>query len=298
VIRDAAACPACHSGLRWSAADVYCRGCGATFALDDGIPHLVSGHPEELKRAQAGFFDEADPEWEIARPHGAPRWHKSLLLEKYRRGTGSLRQLVGGALTLVVCGGSGMDAELLARDGARVISSDIAPQAARRVRERARRARVEIEAIVADAERLPFRNRSVDLVYVHDGLHHLERPLAGLAEMARVARRAVSVNEPARAAVTRAAVRVGAALEVEPAGNRVARLDFDEVVGVLRTAGFEILRAERYGMLYRHEPGLPSRILSAPIVFSAARTTLGLANRVVGSVGNKLTIQAVRRDAA
>jgi ubiquinone/menaquinone biosynthesis C-methylase UbiE len=44
---------------------------------------------------------------------------------------------------------------------------------------------------VADAERLPFPDRSIDVVYVHDGLHHLARPEAGLAEMTRVARLAV-----------------------------------------------------------------------------------------------------------
>lgn len=117
-----------------------------------------------------------------------------------------------------------MDAEFLARSGATVISSDISLGAAKRSAERAKRYGLRILPLVADVEHLPFLDRSVDLVYVHDGLHHLEKPLAGIAEMSRVASRAVSVTEPAQAAATRLAVRFGLALEREDAGNRVARV--------------------------------------------------------------------------
>ncbi len=121
---------------------------------------------------------------------------------------------------------------------ARVIASDISPGAARRTRERARRYGLDITPIVADVERLPFADGAFDVVLVHDGLHHLEQPQVGLAEMARVARRWVSVTEPARAVATSIAVRAGVALEREESGNRVARRTPAEVAGVLRTAGF------------------------------------------------------------
>ena len=81
----------------------------------------------------------------------------------------------------------------------------------------------------ATPRRSRFATRSVDVVYVHDGLHHLDDPLAGLAEMARVARSAVCVSEPARAGITALAVRAGLALEREEAGNRVGRLDAEAV---------------------------------------------------------------------
>src|SRR5439155_661416 len=87
--------------------------------------------------------------------------------------------------------------------------------------------------------------RTVPLVYVHAGLHHLEEPGAGLAEMARVAARAVSVTEPARAAVTALAVRLGLALAREEAGNRVARLLPAEVAAELRARGFRVVHADR-----------------------------------------------------
>jgi SAM-dependent methyltransferase len=187
-----------------------------------------------------------------------------------------------------------MDAEFLARSGAQVIVSDISIGAMQRARERARRYGLAITPIVADVERLPFRDRSVDLVYVHDGLHHLATPFAGLAEMARVAGFAVSVNEPARAAVTALAIRLGLALEREPAGNRVARLRPQEVTAELGRRGFRIVHAERYGMYYPHTPGRLFRALSSRSVFPIVCAGTRSVSRLAGGLGNKLTIQAVR----
>ena len=150
--------------------------------------------------------------------------------------------------------------------------------------------------IVADVERLPFADRAVDLVYVHDGLHHLERPLSGLTEMARVARRAVSITEPADAALTRVAVKLGLSLEREEAGNRVARLTLDEIEGALRSAGFRTLRGERYGMYYQHEPGSVFKQLSRPPVLPLVKGAYWAANAVAGGLGNKLTVQALRSE--
>ena len=187
-----------------------------------------------------------------------------------------------------------MDAEFLARAGADVIASDIAPEAAKRARARARRFGVALTPLVADAERLPFADRSVDVVYVHDGLHHLERPLDALREMARVARRAVSINEHARTAVTRAAVRVGLAPDRGDAGNRVERLDVDDVARTLVEHGFRVVEAARYGMVYRHKPGPSSRLLSRPPLLALTTRAFGAINGVAGRAGNKLTVQAVR----
>jgi hypothetical protein len=47
-------------------------------------------------------------------------------------------------------------------------------------------------------------------------------------------------------------------------------------------------------MYYRHEPGLPTRALSAAIPGAAARVGFRAVNAVAGRIGNKLTVQAVR----
>ena len=292
-LRELLVCPACRGRLDWRA-EVHCTVCGAAYAAGDDVPVVVAA-ADEHKREQAAFFDEeADEEYEIERPHGTPPFYRWLLEEKLRRsvaGLGSIR----GWTALAVCGGSGMEAEFLAGRGARVVTADISARAAARARERAKRHGFEVESVVADVERLPFADASVDLVYVHDGLHHLADPLVGLREMARVARRAVSVNEPARAALTRAAVRVGLALEREEAGNRVARLDPDEVARELRARGFRVVLSPRYAMLYRHEPGRISRSLSAPRVLPLAQAGFRALTRPLAPIGNKLTVQAVRQ---
>jgi SAM-dependent methyltransferase len=187
-----------------------------------------------------------------------------------------------------------MDAEFLARAGAKVVSSDISLGAAKRSVERSRRHGVPISPVVANAEQLPFADASLDIVYVHDGLHHLEHPLVGLAEMARVARYAVCVTEPARAAATAVAVTLGISEDVEEAGNRVARLTQSEVAETLEAHGFRIVRSRRYAMFYRHEPGPVMRLLSLPLIFPLARTGYRFANLLLSPFGNKLAVTAVR----
>jgi ubiquinone/menaquinone biosynthesis C-methylase UbiE len=217
-----------------------------------------------------------------------------LLREKFRRSVIGLEQLLPGATALTICGGSGVDAEFLARAGARVILSDISLGVVLQARERARRYGLDLTLVVADAEALPFRDASIDVVYVHDGLHHLERPADGLAEMARVARRAVSVSEPAEAAATAVAVRLGLAEDEEEAGNRVRRLTLEEISRELSSRGLHPIRPHRYAMYYRHWPGRTMRVLSTRPLLPLAQAGLNVINRLAGRFGNKLTVQAVR----
>jgi len=134
----------------------------------------------------------------------------------------------------------------------------------------------------------------VDLVLVHDGLHHLEDPFIGLAEMARVTRATLAMSEPAAARLTQLAVRVGLARSVEEAGNRVARLRPDEVARRLRREGFQIMGVRRYALVYRHRPGRASRLLSMTPLFQATRLGFKVLNLAAGRWGNKLTIWAQR----
>ena len=294
-LRSLLVCPACHGGLDWGEREIRCTVCGATYELADGIPVLRGGRDgdDAHKEQQASFFDAADPEFEITRPHGTPWLYRWLLGEKFRRSVDALTEPPTTAVT--ICGGSGMDAEFLASTGAAVISTDISLGAAGRARERAVRYGLAIMPVVADAEALPLADASVDLAYVHDGLHHLEAPLAGLEELSRVARHAVSVNEPARAAATQLAVHVRLSVETEDAGNRVERVEPAAIVAALERNGFSVVRCARYAMVYRHEPGRAARLLSRRPLRPFVRLAIDGFNAVLGGVGNKLTVQAVRR---
>jgi glycosyltransferase involved in cell wall biosynthesis/SAM-dependent methyltransferase len=303
------ACPQCRGPLKTSGAGSSCESCAWTGAIVAGVPILaldpaVAEHEETdhhpahgHKSAQAAHFDRPEEEaFETDRPHGTPRLYRFLLAEKLRRAMGPIRPHLIGASALSVCGGSGMDAEFLARAGAIVTTSDLSLGAAIRAKARSERHGLDIRSIVADVEHLPFADQSFDLVAVHDGLHHLEDPYSGLAEMARVARRWVVVTEPARASVTQLAVRLGLALETEAAGNRVARVEPAEVAAFLEARGYLVIGAERYAMYYPHHPGVVFSLLSRPIVFTFVRAASRLANALLGRFGNKMVMVAERSD--
>jgi ubiquinone/menaquinone biosynthesis C-methylase UbiE len=258
----------------------------ATDETDDSLSH---------KQRQIVFFDQDSvDDFGVTRPRGAPELYAWLLEEKFRRSILGLEHLLPGSTVLTICGGSGIDAEFLARKGARMILSDIAVGVVLQARERARRFGLELDLVVADAEALPFADASVDIVYVHDGLHHLEQPAIGLAEMARVARRAVSISEPADAFATNAAVRLGLADKQEEAGNPVRRLGLHEITSELAARGFHAIAPQRYAMYYRHWPGRAMQTLSKPVLLPLAKTGFRAVNRLVGRYGNKLAVQAVR----
>jgi SAM-dependent methyltransferase/uncharacterized protein YbaR (Trm112 family) len=310
---DLLTCPVCRDsellGLREDMLDgeVACSRCGASYPVRGGIPILLPPgfdathvhdeidhvHGHEHKHEQAAYFDRGvAEEFEISRPDGAPVAYGWLLREKFARGIAGLPPLQGTSVVDVCCG-SGMDAEMLARAGARVIAIDISEGCAARARERARRYGLDYLVVVGDVEHLPLRDAGADIGYVHDGLHHLDDPGIGLRELARVAGRAVSINEPAEALGTAAAVRLGIAQEREDAGNRVARLRADDVTRELEAAGFAV-RASRYLMYYRHQPGSIMRLASRPVLREAYRGMVLAADALVGRWGNKLQVTGVR----
>jgi ubiquinone/menaquinone biosynthesis C-methylase UbiE len=89
---------------------------------------------------------------------------------------------VAGLLALDVGTGSGVLADALVRRGARVVGLDLSHGML--VRGAADRP----PGVVADVRALPLRSGTVDLVTASFVLNHLEEPVAGLRELARVAR--------------------------------------------------------------------------------------------------------------
>jgi SAM-dependent methyltransferase/uncharacterized protein YbaR (Trm112 family) len=305
------ACPVCQDGellgLDEQPADglLRCSRCGAPYPVRGGIPILlppgldssdVHEPPDPIyqhKQQQAGYFDDkVQAEFEVVRPHGTPLAYRWLMAEKFRRSVAFLPPLAGTTV-LDACCGSGMDAEFLVREGARVIALDISEGCASRARIRAQRYGLDYQVVVGDVEHLPIRTAAVDIGYVHDGLHHLDEPALGLRELARVATCAVSINEPADALGTQIAVLTGLAANRENAGNRVARLRPRDVCRELESAGFRA-REGRYFMYYKHEPGRVMHLASRPGVHHLYRWAMEMANLGVGRWGNKLQVTAVR----
>jgi SAM-dependent methyltransferase len=253
----------------------------------------------DARERQQRYYDEgSDPEFEISRPHGCGRLYEFLIDEKLGVGLDVLGLELRGLTVLEVCCGSGMISEALARQGARVTGVDLSHAAVARACERARRFDFAARFFVADAERLPFADAHFDVVAVHDGLHHLDDPARAVREMARVARVGVLILEPARAALTRVAVRLRLASDVEEAGNVVQRLVPREVAACLREQGFAHVGWRRTLMYYPHRPSRAWHWFDQRGRFALVRILFGGANRIVGRWGNKLALGAMRVPAA
>ena len=263
--------------------------CGAAGAMD----HSVLDH----KHGQAVHFDHAgSPEFEIHRPHGESRLYRFLMEYKFDRAVNLLPWPVRGRLALSVCSGSGMDAEFLERGGARVVGLDISHGALLRSRRRAHTYGLAYVLVRGDAEALPFRSSAFDVSFVHDGLHHLVEPRRAITEMARVARGAVVITEPADAALTKLAIALRIIPAREDSGNLVARFDAGALRELFCSLGFQTFRSARYLMKYGHPPGAWWRLLDHPIPFTLARLAfLALGAGALGTVGNKLSVTASRR---
>jgi SAM-dependent methyltransferase len=255
----------------------------------------VAGSGSDRRESQRRFYEEeCDPEFEIARPHNCGRLYQFLIEHKFQTGLNVLGLELDGRSVLEVCCGSGMMSEKFASAGAVVTASDLSAAPIFRARERAGRYRFSASFLVADAENLAFPDRSFDIVAVHDGLHHLDEPRRALSEMARVARQAVLILDPAQATLTRLAVLLGVAVEVEAAGNEVKRLVPREVAATLGMEGYRDVRWQRTLMYYPHQPFGWFRWFDSAPAFAAFRAAFWCTNLVCGRWGNKLALVARR----
>ena len=220
--------------------------------LEKSLPR----HRADERSSQLNFYrEQIDAEEEISRPRCYPRPVRFLLERKFAWVLGELERRLPGGLAgrsmLVVCCGSGMESEILARRGLCVVALDISADAVGRAQERSRRYGIDYRLLVGDAERLPFSDDAFSIVFVHDGLHHLPEAYRGVAEMLRVARDAVVVVEPADAALTRLSVKLGLSGEYEEAGNFVYRLRKDKLIALFSAVGLREWRFRRNLIYYQ-----------------------------------------------
>ena len=247
----------------------------------------------QSRARQVEFYASLDAEEEIERPRNYPRPVRFLLEEKLRRAL-VLLEPIASTDALCVCGGSGMDAEWLARLGIRPTILDLSPQALTRARIRAARHGFEVTLVRGDAARLPFSDRSFGMALVHDGLHHLHDPYRALDEIARVAHHELVVMEPAHATLTRLAVALGLAAEVEPAGNVVRRLSAACCRARIQARGWRHVRSARDLVYYQPWTFGSYRLANRTPIFAAFVLIYRLLNLAVGRWGNSLKVVARR----
>ena len=90
-----------------------------------------------------------------------------------------------GCRVLDLCCGTGLYSVLPASLGAKVTATDIASANLEVVQRRAVRASVSIRAVVADAERMPFADKSFDVVTIANSLSYVDLDIF-ISEVERV----------------------------------------------------------------------------------------------------------------
>ena len=152
------------------------------------VARLQQSYEHSYSRSSARdweFHDTADPVMRYLRDR-----RLGVAVAALSKGTGLLPEQW---TTLVVCGGVGGEGTYLANRGCQsVVVSDFSAHALEICARRDPRLRT----LQLNAEALDLPDNSFDVVLVQDGLHELRRPVLGLTEMLRVARRAVAVIEP------------------------------------------------------------------------------------------------------
>ncbi len=263
------------------------------------IQAIDEASPVEHRERQQRYYDSeiVDQEFEISRPRDAGRFYTFLMEFKVGTALRLTQRDLTGSRVLVVCAGSGMDAELLLQLGLRVTCLDISTGALTRAAERAHLHGLAYGLVAGDAEQLPFADASFDYSFVHDGLHHLGDPNCAIAEMARVSRHGVLITEPADALLSSIAIRLGLMSPHEEAGNLVYRLHQARLRPLFERLGLPAVRHRRYVMKYRHKPGRLARLLDLPLIYPLARAAFLLFGvRLFGALGNKLALVALRSD--
>lgn len=212
---------------------------------------------------------------------------------------------------LVVCGGVGGEGTYLANRGFRsVVVSDFSANALQICRQRDPR----LDTLQLNAEALSVPDRSYDIVLVQDGLHELRRPVLGLTEMLRVARRAVAVIEPHSGVVARLLGTVwerhdGAddASEAGKAQNYVFRWNASFLGDVARSylldeAGtVDVIRFWDHNVTIRR---LADRVGRGRVGLAAAKATYGMldgglwwmGNAMVGIILKNFDVSSARRE--
>ena len=254
----------------------------------------------DSSRAQVAFYKEkVDVEEEITRPRGYPPFVRWLIGSKVDAAVRLYAPgLHPGMRVLVVCAGSGLDLEMLSDRGLVPVGLDLSLEATKRAKERARRFGARYRLACGDATVLPFPDGAFDVVFVHDGLHHLKDPYVGAAEMLRVARRAVVIAEPAVSPLTRLAVWLGISGDHEEAGNYVYRIDPHRLAQVTRDFGFTELRVTRELCYYQPWTYTLYSVVEGIFGMTALQRMYRSINRLIGRWGNSLRVAAWRPDGA
>lgn len=224
-----------------------CPGCGASYAVRDGIPELLLGDSVLARPADGPAPDarvlrgtgaaEQRAYWESDSAH-RPVDHPMVkaFAEQRWRHLSRLFPLDRISTALDVGSGSGFSTLYLPRtitpvacDGSRLmLQRNPCP-----------------DRVLVDAQVLPFKSEAFDLVFCWELLHHVAEPWRAVAEMARVSRRWVVWFEPNPLNVAQFLFALA-----DPEHRWVLRFSKRYVLEQVRRAGLELVVHQRGGVVF------------------------------------------------
>jgi ubiquinone/menaquinone biosynthesis C-methylase UbiE len=159
------------------------------YLLSPAVPASPTATAAEIKDVNTRYHDVAAASYDA-------KWGIDFGPIGQQQVSGKLAKALGGEPsrpfgdTLEIGAGTGYFTLNLAQLGAieRPVASDISPGMLTTLGRTADRLGIEVETVVAEAERLPFADRSFDLVFGHAVLHHIPSLETAFAQFERVLR--------------------------------------------------------------------------------------------------------------
>jgi SAM-dependent methyltransferase len=274
-------CPVCHAGsIQLSSSSAQCRGCKQQYPFRGGIPALIAPTSplfvdvrDKATRPSMALSTDAMRQrdyWESDNVH-RPVTHPIVAgfsRQRWQHLAGLL-PLSTIRSALDVGAGSGFSTayapqhiDVTATDGSwGMIEKNPCPR-----------------RVLADAYALPFPDRSFDLVYCWELLHHVPEPWQVLREMARVSRRFVYFFEPNPLNAAQAAFALA-----DPEHRWVLRFRRRYTLDQARRAGISVTHYERCGLIFPNRTPHSIYPLLRSLPFSVPK--VGISQLVIGDTG-------------
>lgn len=188
-------CPNCHGSIVDHGADAKCAACGARFTVLDNVPLMTPGTSETVKADMREFWGKGyEYRFSEFEKHLTP----DVLREQLRVGaaeSASEQHFIGHEITAetikdklcleIGCGGGGHSL-ILGVFGAEIVATDLCVERTLPAARKIAMLGLNGDAVQADAEFLPFKDGSFDVVFSQGVLHHTPRTDVALAHVLRV----------------------------------------------------------------------------------------------------------------
>ena len=266
LFQDLIQCPQCQaSDWQKREAAMVCGRCGYCSNLQGRHISLL---PETLSVNNAGEAEAFDTEDEISSRHlfeyvmKKPYNLQAIVRDDALRCAALMAKAAAGLghnpSILFTFGGGGMEPHLSGLIGPNVVISDISRSLLDLAEKRFdyHHASQPAAFITCDAEKLPFKSGSFDLVIAFEGIHHCMVPQAALNEIWRVSRRRTLIFDNYECLLTQILFKFGKSSRIETSGvkpSRFTKVMLDTMLynAQLDHSWFELRAVLPYGAVHR-----------------------------------------------